>query len=40
MVTVELRNVGKQFGAVQVLEDSDLDVQEGEFLVRRSRPPA
>ena len=37
MATVGWRNVGKQFGAVQVLEDIDLDVQEGEFLVR---PPA
>jgi len=33
MATVELRNVGKQFGAVQVLQDIDLDVREGEFLV-------
>ena len=33
MATVELRNVGKQFGAVQVLENIDLDVREGEFLV-------
>ena len=33
MATVELRNVGKQFGAIQVLENIDLDVEEGEFLV-------
>ena len=33
MATVELRNVGKQFGAIQVLENIDLDVREGEFLV-------
>ena len=33
MATVELRNVGKRFGAVQVLRDIDLEVQEGEFLV-------
>jgi multiple sugar transport system ATP-binding protein len=33
VATVELRNVGKQFGAIQVLENIDLDVREGEFLV-------
>ncbi len=33
MATVELRNVGKRFGAVQVLRDVDLEVGEGEFLV-------
>ena len=33
MATVELRNVGKRFGAVQVLRDIDLEVREGEFLV-------
>ncbi len=33
MATVELRNVGKQFGAVRVLQDINLDVHEGEFLV-------
>ncbi len=33
MATVELRKVGKRFGAVQVLRDIELKVQEGEFLV-------
>jgi multiple sugar transport system ATP-binding protein len=33
MATVELRSVGKQFGAVRVLQDIDLEVHEGEFLV-------
>ena len=33
MATVELRNVGKQFGEVPVLQDIDLEVREGEFLV-------
>ena len=33
MATVELRNVGKRFGAVQVLRDIDLHVRDGEFLV-------
>ena len=33
MATVELRKVGKQFAGVQVLQDIDLDVREGEFLV-------
>ncbi len=33
MATVELRNVGKHFGTVQVLRNIDLAVQEGEFLV-------
>ena len=33
MATVELRNVGKSFDAVQVLQDIDLEAREGEFLV-------
>ncbi len=33
MATVELRNVGKRFDAVQVLKDIDLEAREGEFLV-------
>ncbi len=33
MATVELHNVGKRFGTVQVLRSIDLAVEEGEFLV-------
>ena len=33
MATVELRNVGKRFGAIQVLRDINLQVRDGEFLV-------
>src|SRR4028119_1283004 len=33
MATVELRNVGKRFDSVQVLQDIDLEAREGEFLV-------
>ncbi|MDZ7601039.1 MAG: sn-glycerol-3-phosphate ABC transporter ATP-binding protein UgpC [Hoeflea sp.] len=33
MATVELKGVGKSFGAVNVIEGIDLKVEEGEFLV-------
>jgi multiple sugar transport system ATP-binding protein len=33
MATVQLRGVGKQFGAVHVLRDINLSIREGEFLV-------
>ena len=33
MATVELRGIGKCFGPTQVLQDIDLKVEEGEFLV-------
>jgi multiple sugar transport system ATP-binding protein len=33
MSTISLRNIGKQFGATQVLDDMNLHVEDGEFLI-------
>ena len=33
MAAVELRNVGKSFGAIGVIEDVDLSIEKGEFVV-------
>lgn len=39
MAQIELRNVQKFFGAVQVIKDMNLTIEDGEFVVMRVTAP-
>ena len=38
MARIELRNIQKFFGAVQVLKDVNLTIEDGEFIAVMARP--